>query len=122
MRELYTGGGGTGHPKGLDAPKPTSSVRMIRTLGAPFGAWTSFGKSLTDSFVVRPIFPPNGCSGRGKACRAPAVTDAPNRRAASTPTSGAAKTSLGQVIFTPVSFPSSPAVITSPAREWDKIQ
>src|SRR3970282_750187 len=113
---------GIGPPKVLDAPKPTSYVRMSRMFGAPFGAWTSFGKSLTDSFVVRPIFPPNDCSGRGKTYCAPAVTDAPNRRAASTPISGAAKTSLGQVIFTPVSFPSSPAVITSPAPEWDKIQ
>ena len=26
-----------GPPKALDAPKPTSSIRMTRTLGAPFG-------------------------------------------------------------------------------------
>jgi hypothetical protein len=59
-------GVGTGPPNVDEAPKPTSSVKMSRTFGAPFGAATSFGKSFTDSLTVRPILPPNGCSGRGR--------------------------------------------------------
>src|SRR5262245_3311683 len=39
---------------------------MRRMFGAPSGAVTSFGKSLTDSEGRRPIFPRNGGSGRGK--------------------------------------------------------
>src|SRR5262245_34008660 len=54
-----------GPPKVLVAPKPTSSVRINRTLGAPAGASTPFGKSGVESFTVRPIFPSNGGSGRG---------------------------------------------------------
>src|ERR1700733_7872286 len=56
---------GTGPPNVLLAPKPTSSVRMRRTFGAPFGALTSCGKSLVDSSTVRPMCPLNGGSGRG---------------------------------------------------------
>src|SRR6185437_1075528 len=33
--------------------------------GAPSGALTSFGKSLTESSTVRPMCPLKGCSGRG---------------------------------------------------------
>src|SRR5476649_1579541 len=58
-------GVGTGPPNVLLAPKPTSSVRMSRTFGAPLGALTSCGKSLVDSPMVRPMCPLKGCSGRG---------------------------------------------------------
>src|SRR4051812_12083882 len=58
-------GVGTGPPNVDDAPKPTSSVRMSRTLGAPLGAVTSAGKSFVESLVVRPTCPRNGNSGRG---------------------------------------------------------
>src|SRR5580692_216704 len=58
-------GVGTGPPNVLLAPKPTSSVRMSRTFGAPLGALTSCGKSLVDSSTVRPMCPLKGCSGRG---------------------------------------------------------
>src|ERR1700727_1936585 len=58
-------GVGTGPPKVVLAPKPTSSVRMRRTFGAPLGALTSCGKSLVDSSTVRPMCPLNGGSGRG---------------------------------------------------------
>src|SRR5262247_2576292 len=54
-----------GPPKVLVAPKPTSSVRISRTLGAPAGASTPFGKSGVESLTVRPIFPSNGGSGFG---------------------------------------------------------
>ena len=64
---------GIGPPKVLDAPKPTSSVKMSRTLGAPLGAVTSAGKSLTDSLIVRPILPLNGGSGRGRTSCAEAL-------------------------------------------------
>src|SRR5262249_36586640 len=40
-------------------------VRMSKIFGAPFGAVTSLGKSLTDSLTVRPIVPPKGRSGLG---------------------------------------------------------
>src|SRR5215475_4786376 len=58
-------GVGIGPPKVLDAPKPTSSVRIRRTLGAPFGASTLLGKSGTEPFTVRSILPLKGGSGRG---------------------------------------------------------
>jgi hypothetical protein len=38
--------------------------------GAPFGASTCLGKSFVDSLVVRPSFPPKGCSGLGKTSSA----------------------------------------------------
>jgi len=46
-----------GPPKVLLAPKPTSSVRIRSTLGAPAGASTPFGKSGVESLTVRPIRP-----------------------------------------------------------------
>src|SRR5262249_5544085 len=55
-----------GPPKVLLAPKPTSSVKISRTLGAPFGASTAFGKSGTEPFAVRPILPLKPGSGRGR--------------------------------------------------------
>src|SRR5262249_28258177 len=55
-----------GPPKGLVAPKPTSSVRISRTLGALFGAATAFGKSGTEPLTVRSILPLNAGSGRGR--------------------------------------------------------
>src|ERR1700693_5766408 len=58
-------GVGTGPPNVLLAPKPTSSVMMSRTFGAPLGALTSCGKSLVDSSTVRPMWPLKGCSGLG---------------------------------------------------------
>src|ERR1700733_1694052 len=58
-------GVGTGPPNVLLAPKPTSSVRIRRTFGAPLGALTSCGKSLVESSTVRPMCPLKGCSGRG---------------------------------------------------------
>jgi len=56
-------GVGIGPPKVLLAPNPTSSVKISNTLGAPWGAWISSGKSLTDSAGVSTIFPRNsGCA------------------------------------------------------------
>ena len=57
--------GGTGPPKVLDAPNPTSSSRISRTLGAPFGACTGFGKSGTESFTLSPIWPLKGTAAAG---------------------------------------------------------
>ena len=54
---------GMGPPKVEEAPNPTSSVRMRRTLGAPLGAATALGKSLVESLVMRPILPPKAGSG-----------------------------------------------------------
>src|SRR5262245_4300179 len=54
-----------GPPKVLVAPKPTSSVRINRTLGAPAGASTPFGKSGVESLTVRPILPSKGGSDLG---------------------------------------------------------
>src|SRR5262245_14804795 len=59
-------GVGIGPPNVLDAPKPTSSVRIRSTLGAPFGACTPAGKSGLDSLTVRPIVPLKGGSGLGR--------------------------------------------------------
>ena len=38
-------GVGIGPPNALEAPKPTSSVRMSKMLGAPAGGWIGCGKS-----------------------------------------------------------------------------
>ena len=38
-------GVGIGPPNELEAPKPTSSVKMTRIFGAPSGAFTGWGKS-----------------------------------------------------------------------------
>jgi len=54
-----------GPPNVLEAPKPTSSVRMSRILGAPLGGCSSLGKSGTESLAVRPMRPLKGGSGRG---------------------------------------------------------
>src|SRR5215471_14573290 len=54
-----------GPPNVLLAPNPTSSVKIKRTFGAPFGASTLFGKSGVESFTVRPILPWKGDSGFG---------------------------------------------------------
>ena len=58
----------------LEAPKPTSSVIISRTLGAPLGASMALGKSGVESFAVRPILPLNGCSGTGRTIRSPAAS------------------------------------------------
>src|SRR5208283_1151984 len=59
-------GVGIGPPNVLLAPKPTSSVRISKMLGAPFGALTSPGKSGVESLGVNPMCPLNGGAGRGK--------------------------------------------------------
>ena len=64
--QLFSGRHRQGPPKALEAPNPTSSIRMSRTLGAPFGAVTSLGNSLMESLALRLMNPPKGCSGRGR--------------------------------------------------------
>src|SRR5262249_28638229 len=54
-----------GPPNVLVAPKPTSSVRIKRTLGAPAGASMPFGKSGVEPFRVRSMWPLKGGSGGG---------------------------------------------------------
>src|SRR6516164_759018 len=76
-----------GPPKVLLAPKPTSSVRISRTLGAPAGASTPLGKSGTEPFRVRSIFPLKGGSGVGNTL---GVSDAAARGRALDATADAA--------------------------------
>src|SRR5262245_35533085 len=64
-------GVGIGPPNVLEAPKPTSSVRISRMFGAPFGACTSLGKSGLESFAVSPILPWNFGSGLGRTLSCP---------------------------------------------------
>ena len=52
-------------PKVLGAPKPTSSVMMSSTLGAPFGGTTRGGHHGFDSEAFSLITPPNFGSGGG---------------------------------------------------------
>src|SRR5215469_13229433 len=77
-----------GPPKVLLAPKPTSSVRISRTLGAPAGASTPLGKSGTEPFRVRSIFPLKGGSGVGNTL---GVSDAAARGRALDATADAAE-------------------------------
>src|SRR5262245_31078401 len=64
-------GVGIGPPNVEAAAKPTSSVRISSTLGAPFGASIPLGKSGVDSLAVGAIFPLKGGCGRGKISCAP---------------------------------------------------
>ena len=52
-------------PKVLGAPKPSSSVMMSSTLGAPFGGTTRGGHQAFDSEAFSLITPPNFGSGGG---------------------------------------------------------
>ena len=61
-----------GPPKALDAPKPTSSIRTIRTLGAPLGGRSrsmggNFEAGSFASKVIRPFLPVFGI-GRCERC------------------------------------------------------
>src|SRR5215470_4013022 len=53
-------------PKVPHCPKPQSSIRMTRTLGAPAGALTTGIFEGLESLQVRPMIPSNGASGGGK--------------------------------------------------------
>jgi hypothetical protein len=66
INERSNVGVGIGPPNVLLTPKPTSSVRMSRMLGAPLGVLTSCGKSFVGSLSVRPMWPLNGVLGLGK--------------------------------------------------------
>ena len=52
-------------PKVLGAPKPSSSVMISSTLGAPFGGTTRGGHHGLDSEAFSLITPPNFGSGGG---------------------------------------------------------
>src|SRR5271169_3243206 len=58
-------GVGTTPPNVPGAPKPTSSVMMSSTLGAPFGGTTRGGHQAVDSDAFSLITPPNFGSGAG---------------------------------------------------------
>src|SRR5271167_1295688 len=58
-------GVGTTPPNVPGAPKPTSSVMMSNTLGAPFGGTTVGGHQGVDSVAFSLITPPNAGSGGG---------------------------------------------------------
>src|SRR5882757_7338602 len=58
-------GVGTTPPNVLGAPKPTSSVIMSNTLGAPFGGTTRGAHQAVDSEAFSLITPPNFGSGGG---------------------------------------------------------
>jgi hypothetical protein len=74
----------------LEAPNPTSSVRISSTLGAPSGAFASAGKSFTESEARSPTFPLNGGSGIGNVSRVCACAWAANAITANTATTAAA--------------------------------
>ena len=71
-----------GPPKVPLAPKPTSSVRINRTLGAPAGASIAFGKLDRESFTVRPIRPWKGGSAHGSTSPCAAAERGERRRRA----------------------------------------
>src|SRR5208337_2126474 len=60
-------GVGTTPPNVPGAPKPTSSVMISSTLGAPFGGTTRGGHQGVDSVAFSLITPPNPGSG-GESC------------------------------------------------------
>src|SRR4029450_6205378 len=70
-------------PPNVDgAPKPTSSVMVSRTWGAPFSGAIRAGQYGVDCAAFRSIFPPNGAGGDGSCSPlmvvvAPGVPGAP---------------------------------------------
>ena len=66
-------------PNVLGAPKPTSSVMMSSTLGAPLGGTTVGGHQTFDSFSTGLISPPNfgGTGGRALDFSASVYAGAP---------------------------------------------
>ena len=60
-----------GPPKALEAPKPTSSMRMIRTLGAPAGgrSYSIGGYFFAGSFASYTVKPVYCLSGMGRMDR-----------------------------------------------------
>src|SRR6516165_5400647 len=80
-----------GPPKVLVAPKPTSSVRINKILGAPAEASIILGKSGVESFTVRPICPSKGGWGGGKML---GVSDIATRGSDVAATADAAMTEL----------------------------
>src|SRR6266511_713316 len=64
MRSRF--GVGMTPPKVLGAPKPTSSVMMSSTLGAPLGGTTRGGQYGLDCAALRLISPPNFGGGFGR--------------------------------------------------------
>src|SRR5262245_16898800 len=61
-----------GPPKALDEPKPASSIRITRMLGAPFGgrSWAIGGYFVSGSFASYVTKPVRGGSGIGRCVRA----------------------------------------------------
>ena len=61
----------TGPPKALEAPKPTSSIRTKRTLGAPSGgrSGTIGGNVVSGSFASYVVSPAGVMSGIGSTSR-----------------------------------------------------
>src|SRR5271169_3062511 len=52
-------------PKVDGAPNPTSSVRISKMFGAPFGGTTRAGQAGFESAALRLIWPSNFCGGGG---------------------------------------------------------
>ena len=63
MRSIF--GVGITPPKVLGAPKPTSSVMINRTFGAPWGGAARGGHHGFDWLALRLISPPKGIAGGG---------------------------------------------------------
>src|SRR5262245_13682238 len=86
------------------ALKPTSSVMISSTLGAPLGGTTRWGQYGVDCIALRSIFPPKACGGGG-SCPPASVMVA-----------------LGEPgvpeIAAPVRLVSCPAVPTVPLVAW----
>src|SRR5262245_51225582 len=64
MRSRF--GVGMTPPKVLGAPKPTSSVMISSTLGAPLGGTTRGGQYGLDWAALRLMVPPNFAGGLGR--------------------------------------------------------
>src|SRR6516225_7672538 len=82
MRSRF--GVGMTPPKVLGAPKPTSSVMISSTLGAPLGGTTRGAHHGLDWAAFRLMTPPNGGSGFGR-CRPSIVVVALGEPGASLP-------------------------------------
>ena len=99
---------GTCPPKAPHCPYPESSMRIIRTLGAPLGGFTSAILSGLESLYVVPITPLNGGAGYGRTYPPPlrslAVWDCAKELNKHTRKKEAARKGIGPNFFTGVNL------------------
>src|SRR6185369_8777935 len=95
-------------PKVLGAPKPTSSVMIRRTLGAPFGGTIRAGQPGWAWAALGLILPSNFCGGLGRFLPSMVVV--------------ASREPGAPVLCCAIAEPATAAVATAPAPNWRRVK